>query len=117
MSESLVLECNRNGGWHIMWVIDGDEGATLGESTYTARDLKKASPDDRDHILATITAAKCPGARRINHDGYCWQSKTQASAALKVVRLALKSDTGAAWPEWTIAAIAAGWRAPKGWKP
>jgi hypothetical protein len=116
MSSSLVID-ERDYRFSIIWVIDGEEGATLGEDTYTDKQLAKASPEDRDHILATITASKAPGATRDGSYGYWWESKTQAAAALRAIKKTLRADNGAPWPEWTVPALAAGWKPPKKWKP
>lgn len=102
----------------IGWDFDGEEGGVLGDGhkKFTASDLAKATSEDRDHILATMTAAACPGVERDN-DGFYWTSRKAAAGALRVIKAAIKADGGAPWPAWTKEAIAAGWKAPKGWKP
>jgi hypothetical protein len=103
----------------IAWLLaeDGDIGATLGDGDrYTQADLNKATPDDRPHILACLTAAKDDG---VEHDrrGFYWTTRAKATLALRMINLALKTDGGAPWPEWALKAKAEGWREPKGWRP
>lgn len=103
--------------FRIQWVFeDLGEGATLGESVYTDRDLTKSEASDREHILATITASKTEGVKHDRH-GYYWPSMSSAKAALRAIKAAWKLDTGAPWPEWAVKAQGAGWKPPKGWKP
>lgn len=101
-------------GWYL--ADEGDIGAVLGEGRrYTARNLKAARGADREHILAELAAAKTSGVER--HAGFYWHTRADATAALRSINLALKMDGGAPWPEWAQKAHAAGWKAPKGWKP
>lgn len=104
--------------YRITWSLaeEGDHGADLGDSIYTAGALEKASPEDREHILATLTAAKSVGVER-DATGYFWESPTKARAALRLINLALKTDGGAPWPDWALQAKAERWTPPKGWKP
>jgi len=104
--------------WYIAWFFEDDgEGGALGESTHTEKDLENATPEDREHILATLTAQKTEGWERGNFGVLTWESLTKAKAALRAVKAALKSDKGGKWPEWAVKAQAAGWKPPKGWKP
>jgi len=114
-----VIEGRYGYDHRIAWFLaeDGDFGAVLGDGDrYTHADLKKASGDDRAHILACLTAAKSDGVTR-DRDGFSWETRTKATAALRMINLALKTDGGAPWPEWAIRAKAEGWKEPKGWKP
>jgi len=95
---------------------DGDYGAVLGEEVFTRAQLDSSSTNDREHVLATLTAAKTEGVRR-DSNGYYWPSLTAARAALRTIKAMLKADPGGKWPEWAIKAQEAGWKPPKGWKP
>jgi hypothetical protein len=114
-SLEVLGDCLR-GKIRIGWVIDGDEGALLGEELFTQRDLAKASGKEREHILATLTANTTEGC---DYDGraYFWETAKHAKAALRAIKAVLKSDPGGAWPEWAVKAKAAGWTSPKGWRP
>lgn len=121
MAKPSLKIVNADYEYQIQWYFpdDGDFGSTLGESTFTDCDLKTCERDDRDHVIASITASKTEGVEGVVRDGtrgYYWPSKSAATAALRAIRIAIKSDE-APWPEWAIKAAGAGWKAPKGWKP
>ena len=118
MADRLIIESERI-GYQIVWFLEeeSDTGARLGESTYSERDLAKAKPEDWDHITATITASKTVGVQRDGHNGYYWESRKDAAAALKAIKFALKDKGAKPWPEWAVKATAEGWKAPKGWTP
>lgn len=47
-----------------------------------------------------------------------WYTRSGASKALAAAKAALTIHRSAKpWPEWAKQALAAGWKAPKGWKP
>jgi len=117
MSEGWLEISGREYRWTISWFFEDGEGGTLGDDRYTDRQLEEASSDDRDHILATLTAQKTQGWQRDSGGAFTWESLTKAEAALRVIKAVLKSDKGGKWPEWAVKAKAAGWNEPKGWKP
>lgn len=104
----------------IVWFIAESEdlGANLGETTYTARDLEKAtSPSERDHIAATIAAGKSKGVERAQ-DCYEWNSVAEARQALRECNAAIAAARSKVpWPDWALKAKGAGWKPPKGWAP
>ena len=105
--------------YRLAWYFEdeGDFGGVLGDGKkYTERDLEKAKGEDRELVLAEITAQQTENVQRDDR-GYFWESKKDALGALRACKAAIKNDTGAPWPEWAIKAQAAGWKAPKGWKP
>lgn len=115
---TLVLECARGGyEWWIIWIIDGDSGATLGEDTYTEKDLAKAKPGDWEHVAATIAVSKTEGVTRLGVNGYRWESEEDAKKALRAAKAAIKDKSKKPWPEWATKAVANGWNPPKGWTP
>jgi len=108
-----------NFGWQIAWYFFDTEdlGAVLGDDEYMEAQLATVDPIDRDHALATITARATKGVQRRTHHGYFWDTRSEATAALAIIKVTLKTDKGAPWPEWAIKAKAAGWKPPKNWKP
>ena len=117
-NDQLVVDKDRS-GYYICWYFPetGDVGAFLGESTYTAAQLAKAKPADWEHIKATITAGQTAGVERVDRDGYRWESRADAFAALRAIKVAIKDKSNKPWPQWAVQAKAAGWTPPKGWKP
>lgn len=116
--DKIVLDADRD-GYFLVWFLaeEGDMGATLGEDTYTADDLKKAKPADWAHIKATITAGQTTGVVRRGHNGYRWESAADAKRARSAVTAVLKDTSSKPWPTWAVEARAAGWKPPKNWKP
>lgn len=51
--------------------------------------------------------------------GLLLETAAQAKKALAAAKTAIKALDGSQehWPEWARLAAAAGWKAPKGWKP
>lgn len=114
----LVVDDNSDNGRHrIAWYFpeDGDIGGNIGEKKYKETDLAKAKPDDWDHVAASLAAEQTENVARDNY-GLYWESYDDARRALRAIKLAVKSKSKP-WPEWAVKASAAGWKAPKGWKP
>lgn len=111
--------------YRLTWYIaeDDDLGGSIGETRYSAADLVDGMPrEDRDCAVAFLAAKTTPGARTSGSGKYdqdvWWETKAEATAALRTVNAALKADRSATpWPEWTKQATAAGWKPPKGWAP
>jgi len=104
--------------YRLTWWVEEDVGGTLGDGdrAYTEADLNSADASARDHIIACMAAAKTSNVKR-DHHGFYWDSRSKATAALRVINLAIKNDGGTPWPEWAIKAKSEGWKEPKGWKP
>lgn len=104
--------------YRISWydAEEGDYGATLGEETYTERQLAKAKPEDWEHIAAVVTAGKSKGVQRDSY-GYYWESRSDAAQALREIKVVLKLKSGKPWPDWAVKAKSAGWKPPKNWTP
>ena len=115
MGESLDIS-ERLGAYYVQWVIDGELGGVVGEERFDESDLVGASGELWDVIKANLTASKTDGVQR-DSTGYYWDSPRLARSALRAIRAALRDKTSKPWPDWAIAASAAGWKAPKGWKP
>lgn len=119
MKDRLVIDCDYHGDHRIVWFLSDvqDLGAVLGENTYAPSDLKRAKPDDRDHIAATIAASQTAAVQQ-DSKGYFWPSRRDANVALRECNAAIiAAKADAPWPQWAIKAKTAGWKAPKGWTP
>jgi hypothetical protein len=116
-----IFESSGDQRHYIAWVdtTDGEEGARLGESRYTERDLASASPENWVHIKATLVAEQTAGVivPRERWRNFQWERAADAKAALRAIRAALRDKSSKPWPEWAVKAKAAGWVPPKGWKP
>lgn len=106
MSKLQIIEGSQ-GGFRIAWIIDGDEGLRLGERA-----------PDAEHTAAT-RAARMVGERDEAPDRtLTWRTIGEARAALRAAKVAINElRSKKPWPAWAKQAIAAGWRAPKGWAP
>ena len=101
--------------YRICWVVDGEEGAWLGDYLYPQHN--PTFHDDNEHRVAT-EAANQAGGCEIENFGLRWESKARAQEALVSARAALKAARSSKpYPEWALTALAAGWKAPKGWVP
>lgn len=118
MSAKLVI-VDSDYVYRIQWSFDDDDdyGATLGERRYNDSDAQTCKPEDWEHVVATIVAGRSSGVRRDGSAGYSWDSRSEASAALKAIKIALKAKAGKPWPSWALTAKAEGWSPPKGWTP
>lgn len=118
-----VFDADRYGEeFYIAWVLDGDEGGMLGQDVFVNEDLKTITPDDWDHVKASIVAAQTEGVERkraqlAHGECYVWPSKKLARQALRAIRSALKDRSSIPWPDWAVKAKAAGWTPPTGWSP
>lgn len=118
MSEKLrIIEC-RN-GYGIIWVVDGEHGAEVGDFAFDW--ARPKDQDDVDPWLAYHAARPLADGGRGACDGFRFTTRRRANEALRAIRAALRADKDAQknkpWPAWAQAAAAAGWRAPKGWVP
>lgn len=115
--------------YRIAWFLEeeDDMGAVLGQGKerFTEAQLARATHenDEWEHMKATMTIQQMtmatdnqPGVE-LDGTGYFWESLSEARKALKMVRAALKDKSNKPWPEWAMKAKAAGWKAPKNWKP
>ncbi len=117
MKDKLVVDF-RNGRYRVVWWIasENDFGGTVGEGI---TDVPAPNPCDEQFQeewevwTANQAAAKSPGVEK-NNGGYFWETESQAKAALRLCKAALKQERPL--PDWAVKALAAGWKAPKGWK-
>lgn len=107
----------RNWQWRLSWYIPEDEdlGGSLGEFDYT--ELQKLDPDDHDGLAAYRAVEAIEGVEK-DSGGFYWDSRGKALAALRIAKAAIKAGADSRpLPDWATKALAAGWKAPKGWKP
>lgn len=119
MAERLQIEEDCRGTYRIVWVLDGEAGAILGQGgeRYTAAQVAKSSSSSVwEHRMATHVLAKAPGVRR-NSAGYYWETYATAQIAIRMARAALKNKGLKPWPSWALEAKAHRWAPPKGWTP
>jgi hypothetical protein len=111
----------REYSWTIVWIVDDDEGATLGQDRYKDSDLEKVQGDLWEHVAATLAVSKTEGVKFVRSDflggHYIWESLSDAKKALRAAKAAVKDKRRKPWPEWAVKAQANGWKPPKGWAP
>jgi hypothetical protein len=111
MKDRLLIDEHR-GVYHIVWYIAEDDchGASLG-------DCPEIDGND-EHAVASRAAKDCSPDGVSEYRGFYWESRNKAQAALRAANVALKiARDNTPWPEWAKQALAAGWKAPKGWRP
>lgn len=118
MSEPYLVVDGSRDKLRLSWYLpqDDDIGGNLGEFIHTEADLLTASPEDIDEVIAYLTVAKMPNVES-DFSGFYWETQKAAKAALSIVKAAIKAGVDRPLPEWAKQALAAGWKAPKGWKP
>lgn len=99
----VVIETHSD--FKIGWVHSEDgEGLVLG-------------PDDVDEPDTRAAIAAVRGTESWVRDGeFRWETVAGAKAALRLAKMAIKNRERPL-PEWAKTALAAGWKAPRGWKP
>ena len=100
--------------YRICWMLDSgtEQGATLGEG---GDEELETGDDDPEYQLSLKAAKQTQGVQR-DFDGYFWETKKDASDALKFIKKVLKNPSQDDWPEWAKTALAAGWQPPKNWR-
>ena len=102
-------------GFTICWIVDGEQGADIGD-----RCIGKCSPGDEGHesyvVQETVRASDGCKVARVPRGGFYFESRAQAVAAKRAADFARK-NIEIPMPAWALTAAAAGWKAPKGWKP
>lgn len=116
----LVVDDREECHWkhRLSWYIPEDEdiGGSLGDEQYTEDDLTKVDASDVDCVVAYLAASKLDTVQR-DHSGFYWETRSQAVAALRIVKAAIAAGVDRQMPDWAQKALAAGWKAPKGWRP
>jgi hypothetical protein len=133
-------------GWAVAWEVYSEDygediGAYLGDGKYdaakTAAQVEQAKTPDAfdglEHAVACCAAdevvIQLPDSvwRRSEHSGFRFDRRVDAQRVLRAAQSAVKAlrerakqvakNSTATWPMWALQAKAAGWKAPKGWKP
>lgn len=123
MKDKWVIE-EQGYDYCIMWLLaeEQDLGAYFGDGDGPNGEMNATAPDSWDvsHNLACKELALIGLGHRPKERNRYWTFETRAEAnqALKILNGCMKRAQDAKpWPEWAIKAQAAGWTAPKGWKP
>jgi len=117
MKPKLIINDHALDKYRLTWQFEDDIGGNLGDSDYfRERDLPKLTGEERTDAISYFTAGKTDA---VEHDsiGFWWPTRRGAADALRAIKLAVKLDSGGPLPEWAIKALAAGFSAPKNWKP
>jgi hypothetical protein len=112
VSESLVVEEGRDGDFFLVWVVDGDTGARVGEYRDPIVTIPTADVDGWDYLTAEWVARQDK-----RHEGepgqvFVWESAAQAKACLARIKAAWKQAKDGPMQGWMQLAIEAGWRPP-----
>jgi hypothetical protein len=115
MRKPYLIITEERGAYRIAWYLpeDGDIGGSLGQDKNDGIGDTPNDDGDWEHWAAS-KAVRATGARR-DSMSFCWDSRSEAAAALRFAKAALKQERPL--PEWATKALAEGWPMPKGWKP
>ena len=105
-----------NYDYYLTWFDGDEEGGSVGE---VAEDGTGKEPKEQAEWEAW-TAAKIAREMGATQDRYGlrWGSRAAAANALRAIKLAFKVRAAARpMPDWATKALAAGWKAPRGWTP
>jgi hypothetical protein len=123
MSERLAIE-ERGGAYRIGWYFYGDEnedeefGLMLGDHIVSDGIDNRETQAAADAIAASPFRPDYPESLAKRGRAWTWESKSKAQKALAIANAAIKAlNAKKPWPDWALKAVAAGWKAPKGWKP
>ena len=120
MARDKLVVFESQGVYRIGWYLweDDDMGATLGEDLSLIKLIEKNLDNkevDKDHVSVTRALMGLEGVQK-DDGGFYWESKGEATKALKLAKVAARGVVGE-YPEWAKKAILEGWKAPRGWKP
>lgn len=97
-------------GFRIQWWLGNEPGGYLEKCA--------AHEEDDEHAVACSAALNAEVGHACDWNGLIWSSKADAQKALKAANAALEAHRSCKpYPEWAVKALAAGWKAPKGWNP
>lgn len=113
MKDRLVIREEKSCYRISWWLADESEyGADLGETLNAGQGEPPPSRDAFECWVANRTVLDLKAAR--DESGFYWNTKPEALAVLRQIRVALDQDRPL--PEWAKTALAQGWKPPKGWK-
>lgn len=119
MAKDKLMVVKNDYDYQLQWWLaeDDDMGLTIGELRES--DLGP-EPQDREEwenwVAHRIAAESDDVLSRQDGEAFLWDSQRAVKAALAQIKLAWKTKVREL-PEWAKTALAAGWKAPKGWKP
>lgn len=100
-------------GWELVWAFEDDDGCALGDEE-TGDPVTSAAWS----AVEAFAAANPDTVSRPRGDGFVFNTERTARKVLAVVNAAmLAAAANKPLPDWAQKAIAAGWKAPKGWTP
>lgn len=119
MTERLAIkDWNRDSSYTIGWFLPdvGDFGQMLGDGAESTSEGTDPDTKAACDAIRALPPEHAPEA--LNAHEWRWYSKSGAAAALRVAKAAVAAaKSNRPLPEWAQQALAAGWKAPKGWKP
>ena len=118
------------GRFYLVWHVDGEVGAYVGEAGLgplaRAAKLEEAQKEENqeevEYWAVEVAVAATPGVQGDEY-GFFWEFMAGATDALRHARAVLKMERlrfknkENPWPPWALEAKAAGWKPPKNWKP
>lgn len=107
----------QRGAFVLQWFCDGETGGAVGDDG--GKPGKLPEPEDREKWetwVANKLAAETASGRRNGNGEFFWETRSGAERALRAIKLAWRNRERSL-PEWAKQALAAGWKAPNGWKP
>lgn len=113
----LVIE-ERGHEVRLFWWIpeDGDTGGALGACGEERFRVDCSDAEKREMAIAFRTARA--NWAFLDGEGLYWETEPAARKALKAIKDAWRiNKSERPWPQWAKDALAAGWKAPKGWSP
>jgi hypothetical protein len=91
---------------HVISVNDNDSPEEIGEAK------------EHNYVSDKLKQQQFPPDSVDSSGGFMWESRAQATAALRVAKTLLKQfRSDRPWPAWALRAVEAGWKPPRGWKP
>lgn len=110
----LVIESDNESCWRIQWE-DPDDGLG-GYLCQSRKDGYGEAPSDREEWEHWAASKAARGATGVKYDGTSayWETKNEATGALRLARAALKQEREL--PAWAKTALEQGWKPPRGWK-
>ena len=121
MSDMRLRTRYEDGMWAIQWYDPSDpydeDGLCLGERLRIEGSEEQRAEAKEHNDISEVLAREYP-PHEVHHQRLYWESEAAAKRAATIARRILRELRGAApWPDWAIAAQAAGWKPPRGWRP
>lgn len=121
MKDQLIVTTAYNRSvYHVAWLLadDGEVGGVLGQDPQDGTGAEPKDAADWEHWAASKAVRAMEPKPERDSFGFCWESRRAAHAARRIAKAAIKRGRAAKpLPDWAQKALAAGWKAPKGWSP